>query len=169
MNNRAKVREEQAAVEAAKVWRQVRWILAGIFAALLVAGLFLTGILPLRKKLTPTDLAVFGQYDAIRHALANEQLDEAQRAAESLAAIADAKPIYTEAAKSVARSDSLSAAREHFVPLSEAIVALVSGRPGYLSCTARCRAARSHARTVRWNTTARGFKPHARLRIPTWA
>ena len=111
MNKRAKVREEQAAVEAAKVWRQVRWILAGIFAALLVAGLFLTGILPPRKKLTLTDLAVFGQYDAIRHALANEHLDEARHAAEKLAAIADAKPIYTEPAKSVASSDSLAVAR----------------------------------------------------------
>lgn len=131
MNKRARLREEQAALEASKVWRQVRWILAAIFAALLVAGLFLTGILPSRKKLTPTDLAVFGQYDAIRHALANEQLDEARHAAETLAAIAEAKPIYTEPAKSVARSDSLAAAREHFVPLSEAIVALARGRPGY--------------------------------------
>ena len=132
MNKRAKLREEEAALEAAKVWRQVRWILAAIFAALLVAGLFLTGVLPPRKRLTPTDLAVFAQYDVIRHALANEQLDEARRAAETLAAIADAKPIYTEPAKSVARSDSVAAAREHLVPLSEAIVALTHGRSGYL-------------------------------------
>ena len=132
MNKRAKVREERAAVEGAKVWRQVRWILAGIFAALLVAELFLTGVLPPRKKLTPTDLAVFTQYDAIRHALANEQLDEARRAAETLAAVPDAKPIYTEPATSVARSGSLAAAREHLVPLSEAVVALTRGRPGYL-------------------------------------
>jgi hypothetical protein len=106
--------------------------MVGVFAALFVAGLFLTGVLPPRKKLTPTDLAVFGQYDAIRHALANEQLDQARRAAEMLAAIADASPIYTEPAKSVARSNSLAAAREHLVPLSEAIVALARGRPGYL-------------------------------------
>ena len=131
MNKRAKLREEEAALEAAKVWRQVRWILAAIFAALLVAGLFLTGVLPPRKKLTPTDLAVFAQYDVIRHALANEQWDEARRAAETLAAVPDAKPIYTEPAKSVAHSDSLAAAREHLVPLSEAIVALARGRPGY--------------------------------------
>ena len=132
MNQRAKVRQEQAATEAAKVWRQVRWILAAIFAALLVAGLFLTGVLPPRKKLTPTDLAVFAQYDAIRHALANEQFDKARLAAEMLAVIKDAKPIYTESAKSVARSDSLAAAREHVVPLSQAIVTLARGRPGYL-------------------------------------
>lgn len=131
MNQRAKVREEQAAVEAAQVWRQVRWILTGLFATLLVAGLFLTGILPTRKKLTPTDLTVFARYDAIRHALANEQLDEARHSAELLAGIADAKPIYTESARIVARSDSLAAAREHLVPLSEAVVALTRGRPGY--------------------------------------
>ena len=132
MKKRARVREEQTAVEEAKVWRHVRWILAGIFAALLVAGLLLTGVLPPRKKLTPTDLAVFAQYDAIRHALANEQLDEARHVAETLAAIKEAKPIYREAADFVARSDSLAAAREHLVPLSEAIVALTRGRPGYL-------------------------------------
>jgi hypothetical protein len=131
MTKRATLREEQAAAEAAKVWRQVRWTLAAILAALLVAGLFLTGILPPRKKLTPTDLAVLGKYDAIRHALANEQLDEAHRAAELLAAIAEAKPIFTEPAKSIANSDSLAAAREHLVPLSEAIVALARGRTGY--------------------------------------
>ena len=132
MNKRAKLREEEAALEAAKVWRQVRWILAAIFAALLVAGLFLTGVLPPRRKLTPTDLALFAQYDVIRQALANERLDEARRAAKTLGAIAEAKPIYTEPAKSVARSDSLAVAREHFVPLSEAIVALTRGRTGYL-------------------------------------
>ena len=97
-----------------------------------VAVLFLTGVLPPRKKLTTTDLAVFAQYDVIRHALANEQLDEARRAAETLEAIADANPIYTQAAKAVAHSDSLAAAREHLVPLSEAIVALARGRTGYL-------------------------------------
>jgi hypothetical protein len=128
---RAKVQQEQAAAEAAKVWRQVRWILTAIFTALLVAGLFLTGILPPRKKLTPTNLAVLGQYDAIRHALANEQLDDARRAAEMLAAIAEAKPLYTEPARSVVRSDSLAAARENLVPLSEAIVTLARGRTGY--------------------------------------
>ncbi len=132
MNKRAKAQQGQAAIEAAKVWRQVRWILIGVFATVFVTGLFLTGILPPRKKLTPTDLAVFAQYDAIRHALANEQLDEARRAAETLAAIADAKPIYTDPAKSVSGSDSLAAAREHLVPLSEAIVALTRGRTGYL-------------------------------------
>ena len=132
MNKRARVREEQAAVETAKVWRQVRWILAAIFAALLVAVLFLIGILPPRKKLTPTDFAVFAQYDAIRRSLAHEQLDEARHAAEALAAIKEAKPIYTQPAKSVAHSESLAAAREHLVPLSEAIVALARGRTGYL-------------------------------------
>lgn len=132
MNKGAKAQQEQGAAEAAKVWRQVRWILVGVFAALFVAGLFLTGVLPLRRKLTPADLAVFAQYDAIRHALANEQLDEARRAAETLAAINDALPIYAVPAKTVARSDSLAAAREHLVPLSEAIVALTRGRTGYL-------------------------------------
>ena len=132
MNKQARFREEQAAGEAAKIWRQVRWILAAIFAALFVAVLFLTGVLPPRKKLTPTDLAVFGQYDVLRRALAHEQLDEARSAAGKLEAIEGAESIYTEPAKSVARSDSVAAAREHLVPLSEAIVALARGRPGYL-------------------------------------
>ena len=132
MNKRAKAQQEQATAEAAQVWRQVRWILVGVFAALFVAGLFLTGVLPPRKKLTPTDLAVFAQYDAIRHSLAHEQLDEARRAADTLATIQGAESIYTESAKAVSRSDSLATAREHLVPLSEALVALARGRPGYL-------------------------------------
>ena len=127
----AKAREDKDAIETEKQWRQVRWILTAIIAALVVAGLFLTGILRLRAKLTPTDRAVLAQYEMIRHALANERLDEAHHAAEALAGIADAKASFAKPAQAVAHSASLDMARQDFVPLSEAIVALARGRAGY--------------------------------------
>ena len=118
-------------MEKEKEWRQARWILWAILAFIFVAGLFLVGILPPRAKLTPTDRAVLAQYEVIRHALANERLDEAHHAAEALAGIAAAKAPFAKPAQAVAHSASLGMARQDFVPLSEAIVALARGRAGY--------------------------------------
>ena len=131
MNKRVKAQAENETAEAAKVWRQVRWILAAVFIFVIVAGLFLTGVLPPRAKLTPADRAVLAQYETLRHELANERLEEARRAAEALAGIADAKPSFSSPAQAVARSETLEKARQEFVPLSEAVVALARGRPAY--------------------------------------
>lgn len=131
MNKRAKAQDEKKAADGAKSWRQARWILWAFLGAIVVAELFLTGILPPRAKLTPVDRAVLAQYETIRHALANERLNDARRAAEALAEIADAKPSFSASAQAVARSESLEKARQTFVPLSEAIVALARGRAGY--------------------------------------
>lgn len=131
MNKRAKAQDEKKAAEGAKSWRQARWILWAFLGAIVVAELFLTGILPLRAKLTPTDRAVLAQYETLRHALANERLEDARHAAEALAGIANAKPSYSIPAQAVARSESLDKARQSFVPLSEAVVTLARGRTGY--------------------------------------
>ena len=130
-DQRAKAQAEKKAAETAKEWRKVRWIMLAIFSVLILAGLFLTGVLRPRAKLTPADHAVLAHYETLRHALANERLEEARSAANALAKLADAKPSISPHANAVAQSGSLERARQDFVPLSEAIVALARGRPGY--------------------------------------
>ena len=130
-DKRAKVQAEKKAAETAKAWRQVQWIMLAVFSVLILAGIFLTGVLRLRAKLTPADLAVLAQYETLRHALANERLEEARSAAHAITKLADAKPSISAHAQGVAQSESLEKARQDFVPLSEAIVALARGRPGY--------------------------------------
>ncbi len=131
VDKRAKANLEKKAAETAKAWRQVRWILLAVVSVLILGGLFLTGILPPRAKLTPADHAILAQYESLRHALANERLEEARSAAHAITKIADAKPSISLHAHAVAQSGSLEMARQDFVPLSEAIVALARGRPGY--------------------------------------
>ena len=130
-DQRAKAQAEKKAAETAKAWRQVQWILLAVVSVLIVAGLFLTGILPPRAKLTPADRAALAHYETLRHALANERLEEARSAAHAITKVADAKPSISTHAHAVAQSGSLEMARQYFVPLSNAIVALVRGRPGY--------------------------------------
>jgi hypothetical protein len=131
VNKRARAARAQAEAEAVKAWRQLRWLITGILTVFCIAGLFFAGVLPPRKDLTATDHAVIGQYDAIRHALANEQLVEARHAAEKLAALRGAQSVYTESAKSVVASESLATARQNFAQLSSSIVKLATGRPGF--------------------------------------
>lgn len=135
MNKQGRIRQEQAAAkaaaEAAKTWRQLRWLIAATVLASGGLALYIIGVLPLRSKLTGSDLTVLQQYEVMRHALANEELDAARAAADSLAAIPDAKPAFIEPARELARSDSLATARSNFVPLSKAAVALGGGRAGY--------------------------------------
>ena len=130
-DQRAKAQAEKKAAETAASWRKVRWILVAVVSVLIIAGLFLTGILPLRAKLTPADHAVLGHYETLRRALANERLEEARSAAHAITKLPDAKPSISAHAQAVAQSGSLEKARQDFVPLSEAIVALARGRPGY--------------------------------------
>ena len=131
VDKRANAKMEKKAAETAKAWRQVRWILLAVVSVLILAGLFLTGILPPRAKLTPADHAVLAQYETLRRALANERLEEARGAAHAITKLADAKAPISAHAQVVAQSESLEKARQDFVPLSEAIVALARGRPGY--------------------------------------
>ena len=67
----------------------------------------------------------------IRSALARDQLVEAKTAALALASNRDAKQSFVKAALSISQSDSLDAARNEFVSLSEATVELVAHRTGY--------------------------------------
>ena len=131
VDKRAKAKMEKKAAEMTKAWRQVRWILSAVVGVLIFAGLFLSGILPPRAKLTPADHAVLAQYETLRRALANERLEEARSAAHAIAKLADAKPPISAHAQVVAQSESLEKARQDFVPLSEAVVALARGRPGF--------------------------------------
>ena len=130
-DKRAKVQAEKNAAETAKEWRKVRWIMLAVVSVLILAGLFLTGVLPLRAKLTPADHALLAHYETLRHALANERLEEARSVAHAITKLADAKPSISAHAHAVAQSVSLEMARQDFVPLSETIVALARGRPGY--------------------------------------
>lgn len=94
-----------------------------------ILGLFLTGTLPLRASVTNDDLIVLRNYEAISHALADEELDVARKTALSLVEIKSAK--FSKLAADFAKSDSLVAAHANFVPLSKALVELAQGRDGF--------------------------------------
>ena len=83
------------------------------------------------------------EYEAIRSALAHDQLGEAKSAALVLASNHDAKQKLADEARVISQSDSLDAARNVFVAMSETAVDLVAHR------FAGCRRARK-SKTRSW-------------------
>jgi hypothetical protein len=79
--------------------------------------------------ISDADKAFLTKYEAVRAALAADDLDRAKKAA---AQIADSQPAATlDAAKVIAKADSLQAAREGFKTLSKRAVHVAANQPGY--------------------------------------
>ena len=75
-------------------------------------------------------------YTAVSVALADDNLDAAQKAAVELAAAAgNDQPELAQEAEAVGESDSLETARKKFKPLSEDAVKLSEGKEGYFVMT----------------------------------
>lgn len=116
-------------METEKQWRKVRWLLAGVLGMASVVTLMLLGLL--RLPLTAADRAMLREYEAIRSALAHDQLDEAKSAALVLASNPAVKQKIADEARVISQSDSLDAARTEFVAMSETAVDLVAHRTGF--------------------------------------
>ena len=121
----------------------MRWLLAGIFSALFGFAIMFTGLV--RLPLTAGDRATIRQYEALRSALAHDQLGEAKSAAFALANNHEAKQGFVVPALAISQSETLDAAREHFIAMCEAAVGLVEHRSGFFvmhcsiqQCTERC-------------------------------
>ena len=116
-------------METEKQWRKVRWLLFGLLGLALVIALMLLGFL--RLPLSAADRVMLREYEAIRSALAHDQLGEARSAALVLASNHEAKQKVADEARVISQSDSLDAARNEFVAMSETAVDLVAHRTGF--------------------------------------
>jgi hypothetical protein len=119
-------------------WRRLSWI----FFIVIVAGLALVFLIissSLPRKLTAEDNLILGQYEAIRVALAHDDLPLARKAASGMAERFSERPVRT-AAQSLTASDSLESARWSFKTLSAAAVKIAKGNGGYyvMHCVVPC-------------------------------
>jgi hypothetical protein len=77
---------------------------------------------PAAAPLTAEHQTFLSQYEAVRAALASDNLDAAKKAAASLSG---------DTAKAIANADSIKAAREAFKSLSKDALKIAKGQPGY--------------------------------------
>lgn len=101
---------------------------ASLLISILIAGVLAWGFHP--KSLTESERAALIEYEKIRLALADDDLEAAVRSAGSLRASFPQLPIAYQAA-SLEKCDSLASARRIFKEMSQQALALVRGVDGY--------------------------------------
>jgi hypothetical protein len=119
-------------------WRRLSWF----FVIVIVIGLALLFFITsssLPRKLTEEDNLMLGQYEAIRVALAHDDLPLARKASGSLAETFSERRVRA-AAQSLTASDSLESARWAFKTLSAEAVKIAKGNEGYyvMHCVVPC-------------------------------
>ncbi len=127
-NHKKNLRKKEAD-ETKLAWKKLSWLILGFFAIAFVITLLLAGFL--RLPLAKSELATLRDYEAIRFALAHDQLAVAKTAAQVLINEPLAKRGIREFAKAVSQSQSLDAARTKFVKLSKEVADLAAHREGY--------------------------------------
>ena len=127
--NRANSKRVKAVAEAEKAWRLFRWLSFGFLGAAMLSWFALSGFI--RWPLSATERADLHSYEAIRTALAHDDLRGAKSAAALLAQRPDTRRCFAVAAKAIADSESLDGARRGFVNFSQTAVDLTQHRFGF--------------------------------------
>ncbi|MDO8540196.1 MAG: hypothetical protein Q7S40_07095 [Opitutaceae bacterium] len=83
-----------------------------------------------KSSLTEAQRTFLAKYEAVRAALAADDLAKAKNAAGNLAGVAEGKDVAAEI-KKLSTADSLKDARDAFKPVSKRAVELAAGQPGY--------------------------------------
>jgi hypothetical protein len=134
---KSKVAQAKKGTKPAHLSRwQIGLSLSGVAVlAIAFATFIVCGFLP--RKLTESDRAMIKQYDAVRTALASDDLPGAQKAASVLSNSYPKMRIISGAAIVLAKSNSLDSARYAFLTMSEEVVKLARGHDEYfvMSCS----------------------------------
>lgn len=107
-------------------------------------------------RLTPQERVVISDYDAVRSALANDDLATAHNAGAQLLADARENNRIARAAMSLTQADSLAKARNAFAAISRQVIKLATGNAGYyrIGCSAsmaNCPAACEPCETLKFS------------------
>ncbi len=129
---KSRLAEEKRVAVLMRQWRRrMALLIAGTIVAGVILALFVTGVLPPPRKLTPTDLEILRGYEEIRSSLANDDLIEARKAASHLSEKCEDRPFVLSPVSKLIKAPSLEESRVAFKALSVEAVKLAASQPGY--------------------------------------